>query len=634
MDALHKVLFDHWGYHSFRPLQLDIIQKPMEGDDVIGILPTGGGKSLCFQVPGLALGGLTLVISPLIALMKDQVQSLKQKGISAVALYSGLSQRELALELENCKNGKYQFLYLSPERLQSERILERLKGFNLSLLAIDEAHCVSQWGHDFRPAYLKIKAARERIPEVPTMALTASATQRVRQDIQQLLGIDQAEIISGNIARPNISMVFRKTDNKIYQILNALNKTSGTALVYTRSRGQTEKISRELLAAGINSAHYHAGLNQETRAQLQDEWLSGKTRVMVCTTAFGMGIDKADVRLVCHISLPENLESYYQEIGRAGRDGKQAFALTVFNYSDKENLDSLIEKKFPTWDFIKAVYQSLGNYFQLAIGAGEFETYPFDFSNFVSRYNLAPQLTYSALKVIEAEGWCVFDETAFHRTKIKLQLAPQDIYSFMVSNAKYERFLQFMQRRYGGVYDQFANIDEKQLLNQTGWMAKQLPKELSLLKQLGVIDYQMKSDQPQLTYTQPRADISNFSMDHKAYKERKAHFKNGVDAMLNFADNQVICRSKKLNQYFGDAPGNRCGVCDVCRDRNKLDLSEVKFNEIFSAIEIELKAKPSKLQELVFRLDQFPEDDLLTTLQFLMDRSKIEQNMAKELIWR
>ncbi len=545
----------------------------MGGVDTLAILPTGGGKSVCFQVPALLLDGVCVVITPLIALMKDQVEQLRHRNILAVAVHSGLSRHEIDLHLNNAMFGDIRFLYVSPERLQTEIFRERFRQMRVGLIAVDEAHCISQWGYDFRPPYLQIAMLRDIKPDVPIIALTATATKEVCDDIMARLGFRKGSaVFQKSFARENLSFVVRKTENKDKKVLEILQKVRGTAIIYVRSRKTTQETARWLQRKNISATYYHAGLSFEERTRRQEEWIQGKTRIMVATNAFGMGIDKPDVRIVIHLDLPENLESYYQEAGRAGRDGHRSFAVILYQDADTNNLITKTEQSQPTVDVLAKVYQALANYYQLALGSGAGESFDFEVHHFAERFHFRPLEVYNALKKLEEEGLLQFNESYYNPSTVHVEADHQSLYEFQVANASFDALLKMLLRLYGGeLFSGFVNISESYLANALNMTREEITGQLRHLDQLGVISYAGVKDKPQLTFVLPRQDADKLPLDRKRLMARKKLIEGKARAVVDFVENDFRCRMQVVQDYFGEVTFKPCGICDVCIEKRKKD---------------------------------------------------------------
>ncbi len=621
--ALDK-LKEFWGYDNFRPLQDEIVESVLSGEDSLVLMPTGGGKSLCYQVPALCLEGLTLVISPLIALMKDQVDNLKKRNISAEAIYSGMAYQQIDRILDNAVHGAYKMLYLSPERLKSEIFVHRLPKMNVNLIAVDEAHCVSQWGFDFRPAYLEIASLRQQKPDVPMIALTATATSEVIEDIQLNLELKTKRIFQKSFERENLAYIVIKQEGKLEKLADIISKVSGSTIVYCPRRGATNDIATFLNRRSISCAAYHAGMSPQDRMDIQAKWMRGDIRVIAATNAFGMGIDKSDVRLVIHTTMPSSLEAYYQEAGRAGRDGKKSFGILLYDYHDKETLTLLLDQKYPSLKVIRQVYQGLSNAYQLAIGSNRFEPYDFDLIKFCKTYKFSPGITHYALGILQKEGWINISDAVFQPSKLWVKVSKERLYDFQLKNKTLEPILKTILRTYQGAFQQLVNINEFQLskfLNLTG---EQLKKAFLFMQQQGVIDYRPKKDKPQITFLMERIAAGNLTIDSNRYKflKQRAEFK--LKKMFQYAEDPV-CRSIQLLQYFGENKGNSCGQCDVCLDRKKVDFDNLDFYKIRQKIERILKKQNGlTFDEIVGHFSHSEMKRMIWVLAYLRDENLIK----------
>jgi ATP-dependent DNA helicase RecQ len=568
-----SILQKYWKHNQFRPMQEDIVNSVLAGTDTLALLPTGGGKSVCFQVPGLLLDGICIVISPLIALMKDQVEQLRKKEIIAYALHSGMTRNEIDLILNNAIFGQVKFLYLSPERLQTEIFIERVKQMKVGLIAVDEAHCISQWGYDFRPPYLQISTLRQLKPNVPVVALTASATAVVQEDITQKLSFSpDHRVFKKSFARDNLSFVVRKTENKEKKMVEILQKVNGTAIVYVRSRKATQEIARILSRKNISATYYHAGLSFEERTQRQDEWIRNKTRVIVATNAFGMGIDKPDVRLVIHLDLPENLEAYYQEAGRGGRDGLRAFAVIIYNDADVLNLRNKVAQSLPSIDYLKKIYQALANFYQLAEGSSEGESYSFDIHSYCDRFQFNPIEVYNALKKLEEEGLLQFNESFYSPSTLHFLLDHNKLYEFQVANARFDETIKMLLRLYGGeLFSGYVRITEPLLAKSMTVTPNALVQQLRHLHELNVIDYVPAKDEPQVTFVLPRQDANRLPLNRERIEARAKLITSKMEAMIGFATSTHLCRMQMIQDYFDEVSEKECGICDVCIGKRKKD---------------------------------------------------------------
>jgi ATP-dependent DNA helicase RecQ len=631
---IHQILLKYWGYNKFRPLQEDIINAALEGKDTLALLPTGGGKSICFQVPAMAKEGICIVVSPLIALMKDQVENLVKRDIKAVAIYSGMSKREIDITLDNCVYGNIKFLYLSPERINTAIFEARYKKMNVNLIAIDESHCISQWGYDFRPAYLNIAKLREEKPTTPFIALTATATPEVVIDIQKQLGFKKENVLQKSFERKNLAYVVLKEENKLGRLLKVLQKIKGASVVYVRSRKKTKEIALFLIKNNISADFYHAGLSNEERTKKQADWINNNTRVIVSTNAFGMGIDKPDVRSVIHVDLPDSIEAYFQEAGRAGRDEKKAYAVLLFEEADRMDLEQRISNSFPEIETIKNIYQALANYFQLPIGSALNESYNFNIIAFSKQYNIPVYTIYNSLKFLEKEGYIFLSESNFNPSRIKIEVSKDQLYEFQVKNNKLDLFLKTILRSYTGLFDNYVKIDEHELANRLKTSREKVSKALTYLSHLEIISYLEQTNLPQLTYLTERLAIADLNISAKNYHDRKEIAIKKMESVIYFATAQHKCRSEILLSYFGEKDIYRCGVCDVCLERNKLELSDVEFSSVSDQIKKILAEKPIPITQLINKIDGVRDDKVIKVIQWLTDNNKLVSNNENLLEWR
>ncbi len=612
-DRLLILLKEVFGWKEFRPVQKQVIDAVYQGEDTLAILPTGGGKSLCYQVPGLAKEGICIVISPLIALMKDQVDYLKARGVKAVALHAGMSAREIDTLLDNCIRGGVKFLYLSPERLKSELFVERFKQMNLNLIAVDEAHCISQWGYDFRPAYLEIATIRVHHPKVNVLALTASATPEVEKDILEKLQLKKPATFHQSFARKNLSYSVRLVENKLEKGIEILKRISGSAIWYVRTRQATQQLAKQLQQMGFSAAAYHAGMTALDRSTKQEAWKANQVRIMVSTNAFGMGIDKPDVRVVLHSDLPENLESYYQEAGRAGRDGQKAFTVLLTNAQDFEQLLDRAALVYPPIEFLRRVYQCLANYFQLAIGAQSLRSHDFEISDFANTYQLPVLDSFYALKVLEEEGLIALNESFFAPSRAHFLVNPQRLYEVQIQHAKLDPVIKILLRTHGGnLFSEYFNIHEARLAKAAGMEETVLIKGLLELAKMEVLDYEPRKDRPQLTFLTERYDAATLPLNFKRITLRRELTLHKATQMVAYAHQTRICRTQFIQAYFGEFSNESCGVCDRCVEEKKASLPldvETKFkeqvlqtlstDEVFSEEELfEALNKPASLGHL------------------------------------
>ena len=623
MSLIHQILAQYWGYTQFRPLQEDIIRSVMSGLDTVALLPTGGGKSLCFQVPAMSQPGLCLVISPLIALMKDQEENLLQKGIRAHAIVSGMKKSEVERALNNCIYGDYKFLYVSPERLLSPIFKEYLLQMKLNLIAVDEAHCISQWGYDFRPPYLQIAEIRENFPEVPILALTASATPEVKEDIIEKLELSNVVVYAKSFARPNISYLVRETEDKMTHLFKVLDNMPGSSIVYVRNRRKTQEIADAIRKHGITANFYHAGLNHQTRAERQAQWKNDQSRVIVATNAFGMGIDKPNVRTVIHMDLPDDLESYYQEAGRAGRDEKPSYAVVLYDKSDFISKDKRLLLDFPPREEIRRVYRALGNYLQIPLHSGLEVIHSFDLVEFCAFYSFDNFLTYNCLKILELADYISLSDFIFLPARLRILINSNDLYVFQVQNQKFDHLIKIILRSYTGLFDDYVRFSETELAQRAGITLSELIQQLNYLQKVDVLEFIPAIDKPTLTLTQDRVDEKDVMISKAILEERKERFVLRAQAFKNFLVNQHECRSMMLLNYFGETNLVRCGTCDYCRDRNKIELNDIEMEELCHQIRHALLQSPMDPDELSERFKNIPLDHFKTVLKWLLDTDEL-----------
>lgn len=560
----HEILKQYWGYDSFRGIQEEIIKSIGEGRDTLGLMPTGGGKSITFQVPALAKDGLCIVITPLIALMKDQVQNLRQRGIKAVAIYSGMTRQEILIALENCIFGNYKFLYISPERLDTDIFKQKLRAMKVNMITVDESHCISQWGYDFRPAYLKIADIRELLPGVPLLALTATATPDVVQDIQSRLKFREKNVFRMSFERKNLAYIVRKTDNKTAELLHILRRMPGSAIIYVRSRRRTKETTELLTHEGITADFYHAGLDNAVKDIRQKRWQDGECRVMVATNAFGMGIDKPDVRLVIHLDLPDSPEAYFQEAGRAGRDGEKAYAVILYSKSDKVTLHKRIPDTFPDKDYIKKVYEHLQYYYQMAMGDGLGCTKEFNLEEFCRKLKHFPVPADSALKILTQAGYIEYTDEQDNASRIIFTIRRDELYKLREMGNETEALVQTILRSYTGLFTDYAYISETALSLRTGLTRQQIYNVLMSLSKRRIIDYIPRKKTPYIIYTRERVELNHLHISPAVYEERKERYEARIRAMVDYVTSETACRSRMLLRYFGEKNENNCGQCDVC----------------------------------------------------------------------
>lgn len=632
MTEAEKILLKYWGYPKFRELQQEIINSVLEGNDTLGLMPTGGGKSITFQVPTLMKDGICIVVTPLIALMKDQVENLKAKGIKAVAIYSGMTKNEIDIGLDNCIYSDVKFLYVSPERLTTPIFIERLKKMNVNLLAIDESHCISQWGYDFRPSYLKINEIRQYLPKIPILALTATATPKVVDDIQDKLNFKEKNVFRKSFERKNLIYLVRKSEDKEAYILNVAKKVKGTGIIYVRNRKKTRQIANFLKQNKISAEYYHAGLTNDLREKRQIDWKTGKTQIIVATNAFGMGIDKPNVRFVIHIDIPNSLEAYYQEAGRGGRDGKNAYAILLYNDEDVENLRKQIKDNFPEIESIKRVYSLLSNYYNIAVGSGKNHSFKFDIKDFISKYKLELLETYSSIKLLQKEGYIYFSESVFIPSKIMFKVNRNALYDFQLRDKAFDYLIKMILRNYTGVFDEYTNISESFLAKQANVKEETIVNYLVALSKNGIINYAFKLQEPIIQFLEERLDEKNLKISKENFDKRKKIFIETIEYVINYASSDNKCRSQLLLAYFGENDSYRCGNCDVCKRRNELGLSKYEFDIILEDIKELLHKDSIMLNDLVSKIN-FKSDKVIRVIQWLLDNDKIKYDNNHKLYW-
>ena len=581
MNKYQEILKQYWGYDSFRDLQEEIITSIGEGKDTLGLMPTGGGKSITFQVPALAQEGICIVITPLIALMKDQVQNLRKREIKALAIYSGMTRQEILTALENCIFGNYKFLYISPERLDTEIFRTKLRSMKVSMITVDESHCISQWGYDFRPAYLKIAEIRELLPEVPVLALTATATPEVVTDIQARLKFREGNVFRMSFERKNLAYIVRKTDNKTKELLYILQRISGSAIIYVRNRRRTKEITELLMNEGITADFYHAGLDNAVKDLRQKRWQSGEVRVMVATNAFGMGIDKPDVRIVLHLDLPDSPEAYFQEAGRAGRDGEKAYAVILYSKSDKTTLHKRVVDTFPDKEYILNVYEHLQYYYQMAMGDGFQCIREFNLEEFCRKFKYFPVPVDSALKILTQAGYLEYTDEQDNSSRILFPIRRDELYKLREMGKEAEALIQSILRSYTGVFTDYAYISEESLAVRTGLTRQQIYNILVTLTKRRIVDYIPRKKTPYIIYTRERLELRFLHIPASVYEERKARYEARIKAMEEYVTTENICRSRMLLRYFGEKNEHNCGQCDVCLSKRATDnLSEESYEEV------------------------------------------------------
>ncbi|WP_418572692.1 RecQ family ATP-dependent DNA helicase [Phocaeicola sp.] len=626
-----KILKQYWGYDHFRGIQEDIIRSVGEGKDTLGLMPTGGGKSITFQVPALAQEGLCLVITPLIALMKDQVRNLRERGIKATAVYSGMTREEILIALENCIFGNYKFLYISPERLGTEIFQIKLRSMHVSLITVDESHCISQWGYDFRPAYLKIADIRQLLPGVPVIALTATATPEVVKDIQERLQFRQENVFRMSFERKNLAYIVRHTEDKEGEMLHILQRVNGSSIVYTRNRKKTKEIAQLLNRNHITATFYHAGLSDETKDLRQKAWLKGEYRVMVATNAFGMGIDKPDVRLVIHADVPDSPEAYFQEAGRAGRDGMKAYAVLLFCPRDKITLKQRISDTFPEKDYIRKVYEDINFYYQMAMGDGLGCTFAFNLDEFCHNFKHFPVQTDSALKILTRAGYLEYTDEQDNASRIMFTLTKEELYRIHEQNADTEKLIRILLRTYTGLFTDYAYINEELLAKRSGLSRPQIYETLLFLTRQHILHYIPGKKTPYIIYTRERQETDRIYLSKEVYEERKESYRRRIEAMIEYAESENKCRSRMLLHYFGEKNEHNCGQCDVCLQHHHSGLKQSQFDEMSHQILALLKTSPFSPQELKTQI-QAPEEQVTKVIAYLLSEEIIHQENGRLLL--
>ena len=620
MRSPNDVLYEYWGFSSFRPVQQEVVEAVVEGKDVLALMPTGGGKSICFQVPALVKAGICIVVSPLIALMKDQVEALQAKGIKAVMIFSGMNSREIDITLDNCIYGDVKLLYISPERIKTEIFRERVRQMKVNLIAVDEAHCVSQWGYDFRPAYLEIVELRELLPNVPCIALTATATIDVKQDIIDKLHLSAPAIFQKSFVRNNLSYSVFEEEDKEGRLIEILRKVAGSAIVYVNRRKSAEQLAKVLNQNRLSAAWYHAGLEVEERDKAQEAWIKGKVRIMVATNAFGMGIDKPDVRLVIHHDLPQNIEAYYQEAGRAGRDEAKAYAVMLFHLSDIETLQRQFEQSHPDRSVLKKVYQSLANYYKIAVGSGQFVSFDFVLEDFSSAYQIKPLDAFYAIKKLEELGFIQLNDSFYNPSKLYIKLDHKQLYAFQIAHEPYDPLVKAILRAYGGdILSSFMAVKEQRLAEMLQISRNEVVKMLGKLHQMDVVIYDKQKDKPQLVFTTSRFDANALPIDKVKIEGRYKTEKLKLERVIAYLENKTLCRTRFLTEYFGEVNYDDCKVCDVCLEKRRGSQQETAKKILFERIKAKLQDGPLGLEDLLRNQSTADRNELTAMIRLMLD---------------
>lgn len=630
MQQYLNILKQYWGYDDFRPLQGDIIKSVASGKDTLGLMPTGGGKSLTFQVPTMVMEGVCIVVTPLIALMKDQVENLKKRSIPAAAIYSGMSKDDILLTLENTVFEAYKFLYVSPERLSTSIFIEKIKQTKVCMIAVDESHCISQWGYDFRPSYLKIADIREIIPDAPILALTATATLEVVDDIQDKLHFKEKNVFRKSFLRTNLAYIVRTTENKDNQLLNILNKVQGTSVVYVRNRKKTKEVADFLNQNGIVAEHFHAGLKNETKDARQQRWKNDETRVIVSTNAFGMGIDKPEVRTVVHLDLPDSLEAYFQEAGRAGRDEKKAYAVVLFNNSDIAKMRKRVADTFPEKDMVRKVYKALGDYYEIAEGYGLDAVFPFDLADFCSKFKLPMLVAYNSLKILQQAGYLELTDEQDNSSRVLVIVNKDDLYNIKFT-ADQDKMLHVLLRSYTGLFTDYAYISEEIIAGRLNWNKEKVYDILVELSKERVIQFIPRKKIPFVTYIHEREDPQRLNLGKEAYDNRKERYINRAKSVLDYVKEQNVCRSQVLLAYFGETNNKPCGQCDICLKQKEQQVTEADFDKIRLAVLELLSSKTLSIEEIISQLP-FKEAKIIQVVRFLIDQKILTQDKNMKLI--
>ena len=629
MQQFLSILKQYWGYDAFRALQADIIQSIASGKDTLGLMPTGGGKSLTFQVPAMVMDGVCIVVTPLIALMKDQVENLKKRNIRTAAIYSGMSNDDILLTLDNCVFEAYKFLYVSPERLATAIFLEKISQTRVCMIAVDESHCISQWGYDFRPSYLRIADIREILPDVPVLALTATATPEVVDDIQEKLHFREKNLFQKSFSRSNLAYVVRTTENKDEYLLKILHNVPGTSVVYVRNRKKTKEVAEFLVQNGIAAEHFHAGLKNETKDERQRRWKNGDTRVIVSTNAFGMGIDKAEVRTVVHLDLPDSLEAYFQEAGRAGRDEQKAFAVLLYNNGDAVKMRKRVSDSFPGKEVVIKAYESLCNYYQIGVGSGLERVFAFDITDFCIRFKLPILITYNALKLLQQAGYIELTDEQDSSSRVIFVVDKDGLYKFQ-QTPNQEKLIHILLRSYTGLFTDPAYINEDMLAKRLDWTHEHVYEELVALSKEQIIDYIPRKKTPYITFTLERQETERIVLSKEAYDDRRERYISRVKSVLDYAKEENVCRSQILLAYFGEKNTKPCGQCDICQKNKETEVGTDLFEKIKTKVFEILEKEPLAINSLLRKLP-FKEPQSIQVIRFMIDNDHLIQNDYMQL---
>ncbi len=631
MDKYLKVLKDYWGFDGFRSMQDQIVHSIGEGKDTLGLMPTGGGKSITFQVPAMVKEGVCIVVTPLVALMKDQVANLRKRKIKAVAVFSGMYREEINIAYDNCIFGDYKFLYLSPERLSTPLFLEKLAYFKVSMIVVDEAHCISQWGYDFRPSYLKIAQLRKELPDVPVLALTATATPQTVDDIQDRLLFPEKNIVQKSFERDNLAYIVRETDDKLNQLVKIVKSVNGCTVVFVRNRKKTKEYTLWLREHGVTAHNYHAGLTQESKDLRQKDWMEDKVQVIVCTNAFGMGIDKPDVRLVIHMDVPDSIEAYFQEAGRAGRDGKKSWAVLLWSKADKTRLKKNVTVSFPEKEVIFRVYNALGNFFQLASGHGEDLVYDFNMIDFCKAYSFNLLTVFNSLKILQRAGYIEYEEESHNPSRVHFIAQKTDLYRFQLTNEHFDSFIKLLLRSYTGFFTEYVVVNEKDLAKRANVNIELVYQYLNKLNHLKIIHYIPAKKTPLIRYMQPREELRYMKLPHEVYRDRRKDYEKRVNSVIDYCEYTHVCRSRYLLLYFGQKEVADCGVCDVCIDKKKRGLLTKEASELEKKLK-EVLTEPQTISEIENKMG-ISENKWLTIFNWMADNQIIyQENNGKWIV--